>query len=236
LAARKHPAIAVAPTVTVIQLDTNFPRVPGDVGCAETYCGDIEILRVPNATVGQIVSVDPASIHIAPFEEALSTARGDVIVTSCGFLSFWQTHLAARTDRPFISSALTALPELCDMYAPEDILTVAFDADILNEAHFGPHQTDVIGLLADMHLRQVIANNLSQLDIALARQEITDYVRAKRMPHHKHILLECTNLPPYKDAIGTATNLPITDILTCIEAARPNTVRPEFMTHHRSIQ
>ncbi|MFT5067152.1 MAG: hypothetical protein ACI9TA_002779, partial [Reinekea sp.] len=70
----------MAPTVTVLQLDTNFPRVPGDVGCAETYCGDIEILRVPNATVGQIVSVDPASIHIAPFEEALSTARGDVIV------------------------------------------------------------------------------------------------------------------------------------------------------------
>ncbi len=226
----------MTPVVTVLRLDTEFPRVPGDVGCAQTYCGDLEVLRIPNATVGQIVGADPASIPITQFEEALNVARGAVVVTSCGYLSYWQSHLAARIDRPFISSALTALPELCDMYAPKDILTLTFDADTLNEAHFGPHQTDVIGLQAEMHLRQVIANNLLELDIALARREITEYVRSQRMPHHRHILLECTNLPPYKDAIGTATGLPITDILTCIEAARPNTVRSEFMTHHRSIQ
>ena len=57
----------MAPSVTVLQLDTDFPRVAGDVGCEQTYLDDIQIIRIPNATVGQIVSADPAAIPIAPF-------------------------------------------------------------------------------------------------------------------------------------------------------------------------
>lgn len=219
----------MTPAVTILQLDTDFPRVPGDVGSPDTYLGDIEILRIPNATVGQIVSANPATIPIAPFEAALAQATGDIIVTSCGFLSYWQTHLAAKTEKPFVSSALTALPTLCDTYAAQDIMTVTFDAASLNEAHFGPYRTDVIGLPSDMHLVDVISQNLRILDDARAVQEIADFIAARRKPNHKHILLECTNLPPYKRAIAARTGLPITDILTCIEALRPKTIEPEFL-------
>ena len=225
----------MTPGVTVLQLDTDFPRVAGDVGCAQTYRETVEILRIANATVGQIISANPAAIPIRPFEDALSAARGDLIVTSCGFLSYWQTQLAQQTDKPFISSALTALPELCKIYAPRDILTLTFDADSLNEHHYGPYQTDVVGLLPHMHLRQVISQNRTTLDFGFAAQEIADFAAARRKPHHKHILLECTNLPPYKDAIAVKTGLPITDILTCIEAARPGTVQSAFLAHQRSM-
>jgi hypothetical protein len=225
----------MAPSVTILQLDTQFPRVAGDVVCADTYIGDIEILRVPNATVGQTVSADPATIPITPFEDALAQARGDIIVTSCGFLSYWQAHLAAQTDKPFISSALTALPALCATHNAQDILTVTFDADSLNESHFGAHHTDVIGLAKDMHLRQVISQNHLTLNVARACNEITDFVAAQCRSNHKHVLLECTNLPPYKHAIAARTGLPITDILTCIESVRAGTIRPEFLTQHRSV-
>lgn len=86
MVARKHPLAVVCPSVTVLQLDTDFPRVPGDVARPDTYIGDVEILRIPNATVGQIVRADPAAIPIAPFEQAMHQATGDRIVTSCGFL------------------------------------------------------------------------------------------------------------------------------------------------------
>lgn len=219
----------MAPVVTVLQLDTDFPRVPGDVSCPQTYIGDLEILRVANATVERIVRADPTAIPIAPFEVALAQAQGDVIVTSCGFLAYWQTHLAQRTDKPFISSALTALPVLCKRYTPQDILTVTFDADSLNEDHFGSYRTGVVGLPRGMHLRQVISQNRAELDVRLATQEIADFVVTRLKPNHKHILLECTNLPPYKDAISAQTGLPITDILTCIETVRPDTIRPAFL-------
>ena len=223
----------MAPALTLLQLDTAFPRVPGDVGCSETFLTPIEVLPVAQATVGQVVTADPGAIPIAPFEAALARARGDIVVTSCGFLSYWQTHLAAQTSKPFISSALTALPELCKHYAAPEILTLTFDANTLNSRHFGPYQTEVLGLPEDMHLRKVITENKSQLDIDVAAGEIAAFVGQNRAPHHKHILLECTNLPPYKDAIAEATGLQITDILTCIEAARPNTVNPTFLRHRR---
>ena len=219
----------MAPAITVLQLDTYFPRIAGDVGCAETYMGEVEILRIAGASVGQIVSADPASIPIAPFEDAIGRARGDVIVTSCGFLSYWQTHLAQLTDKPFISSALTALPDLCARFAPQDILTVTFDADSLNTAHFGPYQTDVIGLPRDLHLRNVIAQNQTALDAVRAGREVVEFVATQQQPHHKRILLECTNLPPYKSALAAETGLPITDILTRIEAARAGTIHLNFL-------
>jgi hypothetical protein len=229
MVARQYPTMKMGPSVTVLQLDTKFPRIPGDVASSQTYIGEVEILRIPEASVGQVVSADPTTIPIAPFEEALAKAAGDIIVTSCGFLSYWQTHLEKQTDKPFISSALIALPELCRRYAPQDILTLTFDDQSLNESHFGPHQTDVVGLSPDMHLRQVISQNRSDLDVAFAQQEIADFVTLQRKPNYKHILLECTNLPPYKDAIADQINLPVTDILTCIEDARPGTVRPKFL-------
>ena len=97
------------PTVSVLQLDTHFPRIPGDVGSKASYLGPIEIIRIPQATVRAIVSDRPDRINIVPFEGALRIARGDVIVTSCGFLAYWQVHLQRSTRRPFISSALMAL-------------------------------------------------------------------------------------------------------------------------------
>lgn len=220
----------MTPAVTILQLDTAFPRVPGDVAAAQTYRDEIEIIRIPGATVGQVVSADPAAIPIAPFEAALKRARGDVIATSCGFLAYWQEYLAARCDRPFISSALTALPNLCESCPPRDILALTFDADRLNAAHYGALQPDVVGLPPDAHLRQVIAQGLPDLDIRLAAAQLAELVGSARKAHHKHLLLECTNLPPYKRAIGQLCDLPITDVLTCIETARPGTVRAEFLT------
>lgn len=215
--------------VSVLQLDTAFPRLAGDVASPDTYLSEIEILRIPQATVNTIVREDPHSIEIAPFETALHAARGDIVVTSCGFLSYWQDHLASLTTKPFISSALNALPSLCTEYRPDEILTLTFDAESLNSCHTGQFQTDVIGLPRDMHLRKVISEDRTDLDVECATAEVVSFVTAHTVPRHKHMLLECTNLPPYKAALSEATKLPITDILTCIETTRPGTVRPEFV-------
>ena len=98
--------------LTVLQLDTCFTRVPGDVACAQSYCAKVEIIRIPQAQVSNIVTSDPSCVDIAPFADALAQARGEVIATSCGFLAYWQQHLEALTDRPFIASALNALNRL----------------------------------------------------------------------------------------------------------------------------
>ncbi|SFI33756.1 hypothetical protein [Jannaschia pohangensis] len=220
------------PAITVLQLDTGFPRIPGDVACPDTYLGAAELLIVPGATVRRIVSDRPDLIDIAPFEAALARARGEVIATSCGFLSYWQDHLARRTKMPVIASALTALPRLARDHAPGEILILTFDAARLNRLHLGAqgdHMAGLVGLPPQMHLRQVIEDNRATLDPNLATRELVDFVTGCQRPGHRHILLECTNLPPYAAALQRATGLPVSSILTEVEAMRPGTVAPKYL-------
>jgi len=220
----------MTPALTVLQLDTQFPRIPGDVGCAGTYQQPVEVLRIPKASVGAIVSDDPASIDIGPFEQA------DLMVTSCGFLSFWQDHLAKQTGKTFISSALIALEDLSKEYAPGEIMIVTFDAKSLTRQHLGrfvDYASGIVGLPESAHLRHVIEQNQSSLDQTRAGATLVELVAGNLREQHKHILLECTNLPPYKAQLQAATGRPITDILTLIESAKPGTVKPQFISEAR---
>ena len=223
----------MTPTVTILQLDTHFPRVPGDVASTDTYLNEVEIIRIPLATVDKIVSARPDLIDITPFEAAIESAQAEIIVTSCGFLSYWQQHLQKGTDKIFISSALIALERLSQQFAPEEVLTLTFDDSRLTAQHFNEYPSyanQTIGLPRHMLLRRVISENLKILDIETVTQELTEFISTKQRENHKHLLLECTNLPPYKAELQKKSGLGITDILTCIEAARPNTIRTEFLT------
>jgi len=234
MAARQNQRLSgqvMPPRVTVLQLDTDFPRIAGDVGAPESYARPPQIIRIAGARVGRIVTDRPQEIDIAPFEEALAQAEGDIIVTSCGFLSYWQAHLSALTDRPFISSSLTALERLHHFHTPEQMRILTFDAGALSTAHLGSYPQyapSIIGLPANHHLRDVISHNKANLDRTRASIEIATLLQETQTPRHAHILLECTNMPPYREAIKAATGLPVTDILTRIEATCPGAIAPRF--------
>jgi len=218
------------PALTILQLDTHFPRVPGDVACAETYQEEIEIIRIPAASVGRIVTDRPSSIDIAPFAEAVRRAQGKIIATSCGFLAHWQDHLQTSCTRPVIASALLALSDLASRGHRPSVLT--FDAEKLQAGHpevLSKYADQVIGLSPDMHLRQVIEGDATTFDQHRAETEITALVKDRVTSECQVLLLECTNLPPYKAALRHVFKGQIFDILTGIEAARPGTVRPRFL-------
>ena len=88
----------------------------------------------------------------------------------------------------------------------------------------------VIGLPPTTHLRQVIANDLPDLDPALAEAEILQLVDELCAEYRvRALLLECTNLPPYKAAIKARFGLEVFDILTLINDVNIDLVKPEFV-------
>ncbi|PTX54612.1 hypothetical protein C8N43_3429 [Litoreibacter ponti] len=231
MAAQQHPPIpGMTPALTVLQLDTTFPRIPGDIGCVGTYRAAPEIVKIPGAAVARIVTSDPARIDIAPFVQAAQAAQGQLITTSCGFLSYWQSTIADALDRHFISSALMALPTL-DL-SPNELLICTFDPDKLNAAHLPDPRfaSSIVGLAPGTHLRQVIEGDLAHLDPDRAQLELIATLRPHITDRTRHILLECTNMPPYKRAIAQAFGLPVSDILDLIEAAQPGTIHPDFLS------
>lgn len=224
------------PRVTVLQLDTNFPRIPGDIGCPDTFRGPVQIIKVPGARVGEVVTARPDQIDIKPFEAALAKATGNVVATSCGFLSYWQDHLASMTAKPFVCSSLIALDDLSKTYASDEILICTFDPQNLNARHLRGHEDyvqSVVGLSPQLHLRQLIEGAVGRLDIARAEQEITDLVGRSITPKTRHILLECTNLPPYKARLQGIFGLPVTDILDLIEQQCPGSIHDKFLSNRQ---
>ena len=78
--------------------------------------------------------------------------------------------------------------------------------------------TPFTGLADGSRLRRTLLGNHADLDPAEA--ELTTVEAARRLvarhPEVGAIVLECTNLPPYADAVRAATGLPVHDITTLV--------------------
>ncbi|KAG1168162.1 hypothetical protein G6F57_020195 [Rhizopus arrhizus] len=69
-----------------------------------------------------------------------------------------------------------------------------------------------------MHAR--ILANAPEMDLAEVERNVVDAARrlAARDSGLRNIVLECTNMPPYRDAVARATGLPVHDIETLLLA------------------
>ena len=207
----------------ILMLDTRFPRPPGDIGNPVTF----EALGIParrlvvgGAFPAEVVrGRDPALI--APFLAAahrLVAGGAVMITTSCGFLARHQRALAESLPVPVVTSSLLqarALPS-------PGILTIdadALDAALL-EAAGVPAGTPVEGVAPGCEFQRRILGNERRMDLDAARSDVVGAALAlqARAPSIGSVLLECTNMPPYRAAIAEACRLPVHDIVTLLAA------------------
>jgi Asp/Glu/hydantoin racemase len=76
----------------------------------------------------------------------------------------------------------------------------------------------VAGLETEKEFTRVLLDDLLSLDVETARQEHLTVARrmVARHPEIGAIVLECTNMPPYRADIQAATGLPVFDITTLV--------------------
>ncbi|MBE0600109.1 MAG: aspartate/glutamate racemase family protein [Burkholderiaceae bacterium] len=206
-------------------LDTHFPRVVGDIGNPATFGFEVSYLTVRGATPERVVR-RPERALLAPFIAAgkeLVCAGASAIATSCGFLIRFQQELQSALPVPVWSSSLLLVPEV-QSSLPEGkvvgVLTV--DALALGAEHLraagAASGTPVEGLATGCPFQRTLLNDEAELDVAEARQS-TVAAALKLMASHPEvgaIVLECTNMPPYADAVRAATGVPVHDITTLI--------------------
>jgi hypothetical protein len=220
--------------VSVLQLDTRFCRVPGDVGCVDSYVNDPEIIRVPRASVADVVSDQPNQIDLDPFLKAIEQASGDIIVTSCGFLSPFQDQLQSVTHKPVIASVLNMLSDLKVTKGAERSSVLTFNADRLVDAHFPNHfragDFHIVGLRPVNPLRQRIEGDIpDRFDPFDMQDAVMHDFAAAMTPTTAIVVLECTNLPPYKPQMRRNSDVRIVDILSAIEHIAPKTIAPQYL-------
>jgi hypothetical protein len=202
----------------VLMLQTQFPRPPGDVGHPASFAMPVRYWVVHGATPARVVHQADASL-LQPFIEAgrQLVAQGALaLTTSCGFLVRFQRELQAALPVPVWTSSLLMLPEL----ARPGVLTVhasSLGVAELISAGADP-ATPVEGLAPGCSLQRTLLEDLPALDMDAARREVVEAALrlVQRHPALDSIVLECTNLPPYADAVRDATGLPVYHLMTLV--------------------
>lgn len=207
-----------AHTLGVLMLDTRFPRVVGDIGNPASFDFPVRYRTVRGASPQRVVRErDPALLQ--PFVDAglaLVAEGASALATSCGFLVLFQRELQAALPVPVWSSSLLLLAGL------QGAGIVTADAASLSADHLraagAAVDTPIEGLAPDCPFQRCLLNDEATFDVDDARDATVSAARRLigRHPGLSTIVLECTNMPPYADAVRAATGRTVVDITTLL--------------------
>lgn len=209
------------PMLGILMLETRFPRLPGDIGHPATFGFPVQRRLVGGATPAAVVRGTAAEV-IAPFVgagRALVAEGASALATSCGFLARWQRQLQAALPVPVWSSSLLLL---ADELRAARCGVITIEAVSLTAAHFeavgADPSTPVEGITPGSPLHRTLLEDGEQLDAADAQAQVLAAAARLRARHPEvdTLVLECTNLPPYADALRDATGLPVHDVTTML--------------------
>ncbi len=207
-------------------LETTFPRIPGDVGNPATFAYPVLYKTVHGASPQKVV-IEADTRLIENFIEAGREliARGvKAITTSCGFLALFQRQLVDALSVPVFTSSLLQVHLAQAIIRPDQqvgILTARSAS--LTQAHLAAvgiqnYPLAIGGMDHAPEFNAVFIGGKSTLNEVQCRREMLSATK-QLMNAHPDIgvlVLECTNMPPYANAIRQATGLPVFDTVTLI--------------------
>src|SRR5215469_6249122 len=223
--------------VGILMLETRFPRIPGDMGNAETWPFPVLYKVVPGAAPRRVVR-DKAEGLLDEFLAAaheLVRLGADGITTTCGFLSLFQRQLAAHVGVPVATSSMMQIPMIERVLPPGKrvgVLTVSaasLGAEHLLAAGADP-ATPVVGTDDGSEFTRVMINDEERLDVAAAERDILAAGDAlvSRHPDVGAVLLECTNMVPYARTLAERLRLPVFSIYSFVTWFQSGLVPRDF--------
>jgi len=229
-----------APSLGVVRLDYDYPPALGDIDHPGSYAYDVFYRAVPGLTFAMCQNAVPKTGTPLPddvmkgFVEAIKYLDQDKnvsgITADCGFFFNLQDEARKHTKKPVFMSSLCAAPSVAAAYAKDELIAI-FTA---NKAHLEPMRAEIkeaCGIDPE-DKRFVIVDCLhvpgfgqavdvgDKVDIAVATPNIVKLAQdtVKANPQLRAIIFECTELPPYSDAVREATGLPVFDSITTSNA------------------
>jgi hypothetical protein len=224
-------------SVGILMLETRFPRIPGDMGNAETWPFPVLYKVVPGASPRRVVCEKAEGLLDGFLAAAAELVRlgADGITTTCGFLSLYQKEIAANVGVPVATSSLMQVPFIERVLPPGNrvgILTVSaanLTAEHLSAAGADP-ATPVVGTDGGSEFSRVMINDEERLDVAAAERDILA-AGDRLVASHDGIgavLLECTNMVPYARALSQRLRLPVFSIYTFVTWFQSGLIPREF--------
>jgi len=225
------PEMKSAATLGVIRLDYDYPPAPGDIDHPDSFSYDVFYRVVPGLTFEVIQNKTLTAEVRAEFIEAvqwLDMKGVSGITGDCGFMMYLQGLARQHTKKPVFMSSLAQLPAVTCAFAKTELICIMTANGkslrpmrplIKDECGVDPEENryvivgaeDVPGFEAVAVGGKVDVEKVTPGMVAKAKQTLRDH------PGIRAFLLECTELPPYSDAIRLATGLPVFDSITCCD-------------------
>jgi len=224
----------------ILMLDTRMPRLPGDVGNAETWPFPVQYAIVKGADTSRIMGKDPDPTLLAPFIDAareLERLGVRTITTSCGFLAIFQRELQDAVSVPMLTSALLQVPFASRVIGAERRVVILTERPNLTERHFngvGWSSKDipvsVVAMPSDAYFPSVFIDQKLTADPAILEREMIALAMDAKQEHPDAgaLVLECTNFVPFATAMRRATGLPVYDLYTLVLQLHLATIGASF--------
>ena len=215
----------------ILRLDYDYPAAPGDIDCPDTFDYDVYYRVVPGLTFEMCQSgelTEEVRENLITAVMWLNDKKVSGITGDCGFMIHIQNIVRAHTTKPVFMSALLQLPTIIQAYAPhEQIAIFTANGESLTKMWKLIHDLSNV----DVHDERLVVVGCENVDgfeaVALGQKVDTHYVQPhivskaletlEAHPRVQCILMECTELPPYSDAVRKHTRLPVFDSITCAD-------------------
>lgn len=225
-------------TLGIMQLDTQFPRIRGDIGNSESYSFPVKIKIVSGANVQRVVMEGDPKL-LSPFLEAareLEIQGVFAITTSCGFLAPFQKGIASAVNVPVFLSSLIQIP-LAYQMTQRRIGIITANGVALKERHLRAAGVldnvplAIRGLEDKPSFAGTILYDGDTIDPKQIEKDVLE-VAEELLASYSDIgafVFECHNLAPYAPAVANATNKPVFDIISFAHWVYRTVTKKEFL-------
>jgi hypothetical protein len=219
------------PALGIVRLDYDYPPAEGDTDCPASFGYDVYYRCVPGLTFemaqdGQFT--EQVERNFADAIKWLEMKGAGAITGDCGFMMAFQVIARKIASAPVCMSSMVQCPIIsCAIDDDDKILILTANAKslkpqkevLLTECGFKVDDDkfiivgcqDVEGFDAVSKGKKVPLDIVQPGVVRLAADVL------RKHPDIGAILLECTELPPYADALRQALRLPVWDAITCAD-------------------
>lgn len=200
--------------------------LPGNSTNPVTYPFPVLFEKVTGANY-QTVLVAPDGNLVGPMVKAAESMieRGvKAIITSCGFNAIFQQELAKALSVPVFTSALLQIPFIRGSLGRQKLLVITASKQDLKPAHFSAvgimdtHGIEIYGMEEMPEWSKISRTPDQPLALEKIENEVVSLAATAKKEHPDigAVLLECTDLPPFADAVRKAVDLPVYDLQTMV--------------------
>lgn len=207
----------------LVQLES----LKGNSTNADSYDFPVLFCRVKGANIHTILENPSRSILEKMIGEAENMASNGIsaITTSCGFNAIFQKELADALDVPVFTSSLLQAPFVYQILGKRfEIGVITAKKSALKEDHFRAAgitpdiPIKVFGLEECPEWNKIFVAPDEDVDLDVIRTEVieTAMKAVEENPRIGAFIMECTDLPPFSQAIRETTGRLVFDFITLV--------------------